>query len=342
MNKRPPRDGEIVLKTQNTLLVDGNALFKTGFFGFPIKKAYLYINKNMRIKKTTKEFIDESNLVHSNRYRYHDEYLGNKIKIKITCPEHGEFEQRPINHLSGQGCPKCGEKKNLTHDEFLTKSKLIYGSKYNYPNKYHNSKTKIGIECLTHGVFYQRPNDHLSGQGCGLCQLELKPNLSDFIERAKLTHGNKYGYSNVLFKNNYTKVNIVCEKHGSFYQRPNDHIRGNGCPICRESKGEKEIRLFLVKNNIKFEQQFIFNDCKDIRPLPFDFYLPDYDTCIEFHGIQHFEFNLFFHKTIIGLQNQLLRDKIKSDYCSINNIRLMVINYYDIKELVMNKLKSLI
>lgn len=293
----------------------------------------------MRIKKTTNEFIDESNKVHNNKYTYLGEYLGNKCKISIVCPEHGQFEQRPINHLSGQGCPKCGKKKMMTNDEFINKSNLLHKHKYTYPNTYQNSKIKIGINCEKHGIFYQRPNDHLSGYGCNYCYLESKPNLNDFIVKSKLKHGGKYDYSKVAFKNNYTKVNIICDKHGLFSQRPNDHINGNGCPICRESKGEKKIRLFLEYYEIKFEQEFTFDNCKSKITLPFDFYLPEFNLCIEYQGIQHFEFNMFFHKTIIGFINQLERDNIKKQYCYDNNISLITIAYNDD---VNDKLKTLI
>lgn len=52
----------------------------------------------------------------------------------------------------------------------------------------------------------------------------------EFIEEAKMVHGNKYDYSKVVYVNNNTKVEIICPEHGSFFQRPNDHLKKNGCP----------------------------------------------------------------------------------------------------------------
>jgi hypothetical protein len=293
----------------------------------------------MRIKKTTKEFISESNKIHNFKYEYNSEYLGNRIKIKIICPEHGEFEQRPVNHLSGQGCPKCGKKKPLSNVDFVEKSNLIHNNKYDYPDEYQGGKIKIGINCFKHGIFFQRPADHLSGYGCYECYLESKPKISDFIEKAKIKHGDTYDYSKTNFINNYTKIDIICKKHGVFTQRPNDHFNGNGCPICKESKGEKKIRLFLEDRQIKFEQQYKFEDCKDKSMLPYDFYLPELNMCIEFQGIQHFEFKKFFHKTINGFNKQLERDEIKKQYCDKSNIKLILIKY---DEDVSDKLKRLL
>jgi len=86
-----------------------------------------------------------------------------------------------------------------------------------------------------------------------------------------------------------TKIKIICKNHGEFTTTPNNHLRGSGCPSCGQSKGEDRIQKLLEENNIKFIKQHRFPDCKNIKPLSFDFYLLEYNTCIEFDGIQHFE-----------------------------------------------------
>lgn len=61
---------------------------------------------------------------------------------------------------------------------------------------------------------------------------------SEFETKAFLRHGYKYDYSRVNVVNNRTKVEILCNKHGSFYQAPDHHIRGRGCPACaKEARG---------------------------------------------------------------------------------------------------------
>lgn len=96
--------------------------------------------------------------------------------------------------------------------------------------------------------------------------------------------------------------------------------------ICRESKGEKEIRKYLNLNNIKFIPQYKFSDCKDIRILPFDFYLPDLNVCIEYDGIQHFK-EIQKWGGLNSLKDIEKKDQIKTDYCKNKKILLIRIKY---------------
>ena len=85
----------------------------------------------------------------------------------------------------------------------------------------------------------------------------------------------RYDYSKVNYVNNRTDVIIICPIHGEFLQTPSDHFQGCGCSLCnKKSKGEIKITRFLTNNNIKFEREKRFSDCKNILPLPFDFYIP--------------------------------------------------------------------
>jgi len=106
------------------------------------------------------------------------------------------------------------------------------------------------------------------------------------------------------------------------------HLKGQGCPICKESKGEKKVREFLIKHNIIFIPQHTFFECKNTNVLPFDFYLPDYNTCIEYDGIQHFKpVNRFGGEKGFLLTKQ--NDLIKNKFCLVNKINLIRIPYFD-------------
>lgn len=148
-----------------------------------------------------------------------------------------------------------------------------------------------------------------------------------FIDKSKLIHNDKYDYSNSNYVNMTTKVRIDCTKHGAFYQRPMDHINSKqGCPICKESKGEATIRQYLLDNDINFVSQIKFEDCVYKYALVFDFYLQDKNICIEYDGIQHYEiFDIFGGE--IGFKIRKERDEIKNEYCKNNNIRLERIRY---------------
>jgi hypothetical protein len=282
-------------------------------------------------KKTTEEFIKEAKLIHGDRYDYSlVNYKTSKDKIKIICDKHGVFEQTPDSHVNAKSnCQMCVNNKKLTTEEFIIKAKLIHGDRYDYSLvEYKNDSSKIKIKCLIHGEFTVKAGNHLRGNKCSKCTNNKKLTTEEFIIKAKLIHGDKYDYSLVEYKNQNNKVKIICPKHGVFEQNPNNHINNNGCPKCKESKGEKTIREFLVKNNIKFLPQHKFPDCRNILELPFDFYLPDYNLCIEFNGRQHYE-PIKLWGGEINLNEIKKRDKIKMEYCNQNNIPLIIIKYSD-------------
>jgi hypothetical protein len=283
--------------------------------------------------KTNDNFIEECKSIHGEKYDYSKIiYVNNKTKVDIICPIHGLFKQAPSNHLNGNCCPKC-RGKNKTNNEFIIIANLKHNNKYDY-SLIKNTKN-INIICPHHGIFNQRASHHLSGSGCPKCVGKNKTN-NEFIHNSTKIHGDKYDYSLVEYVNSKTKVDIICPLHGNFKQRPYNHEKGQGCPKCKESKGEREIREYLEKNKIKYKPQKRFSDCKDKRPLPFDFYLIDYNICIEYNGRQHYEpVDIFggvneFHKT-------QKRDKIKMEYCKNTNTPLIIIKY---DENVVNKINN--
>jgi len=231
--------------------------------------------------------------------------------------------------------------RKLTTNEFIQKAIKIHGNKYDYSKvDYKGSKISVCIICSKHGEFWQIPNYHISssykeikGCGCPNCynderSFKQRRTLNEFINIAKLIHGNKYDYSKVNYINSQTKIEIICPIHGSFWQYPTSHLVGKGCYRCKFSKGEKFIELYLKESNIKFIPQYRFKDCRNKLPLPFDFYLPDYNICIEYDGKQHFnKESLWYSESIIK------NDEIKNEYCKNNNIILLRISYKKLKEI---------
>lgn len=235
--------------------------------------------------------------------------------------------------------------KKLTNIEFIKKALEIHGDRYDYSmTNYINYRTDVSVKCKLHGEFNQNAHNHLTGHGCPTCKALLignnkRSNVNEFVIGAKKTHGNIYDYSLVNYINNYTRVKIICSIHGEFEQTPNAHLVGCGCPICRESKGESEIQKTLDLHRVKYIKQMKFNGCKNIQLLPFDFYLPDYNICIEYDGRQHYEIINEWggEKTLKGIQ---IRDEIKTNFCFNHNITLIRISYLDNIELILNtKLK---
>lgn len=202
----------------------------------------------MAKKLTTEEFIEKARLVHGDKYDYSKvEYKDANTKVCIICPIHGEFWQRAVNHLSGRGCPDCGnervsKKRRMSLAEFISKAKTIHGDFYDYSKvKYVNSRTKVCVICPIHGEFWITPNSHLRGGGCERCGYERNGNTfrrttEEFIKKACEIHGDKYDYSLVDYKGGNIKVCIICPVHGEFWQTPASHLNGNGCPKCHFDK----------------------------------------------------------------------------------------------------------
>jgi len=279
---------------------------------------------------TTEEFVKRAVLVHKDKYDYIlVDYKNSQTKVKIICKKHGEFEQRPYSHIQGNGCIKCAGVERLDSDVFIKNAKEIHGNKYDYKFVlYKNNRTKVKITCSNHGEFKQIPSDHLSGFGCAKCSRVKKLTTNEFIKRIKKIRKDNYDYSKVEYKNMHTKIKIICSKHRVFEQTPHNHLKLAGCPKCNKSKGEKIISWFLDKRNIKYTEQKKFSKCRNKSQLPFDFYLPDINACIEFQGIQHYKENKHMGG-FLGLKKRQTNDKIKREFCKKRKINLIEIKYSD-------------
>lgn len=283
---------------------------------------------------TTKEFISKSLEIHKDKYNYSKvNYISNTKIVIINCKKHGDFNQTPAVHLRGGGCNLCNlEERSILNRsnnmEFINKSNNIHNYKYDYSKvNYINNKTPVIIICKEHGEFKQEPRSHIGRSGCPTCA-NKNINNKKFIKKCIDIHGDYYDYSLVNYIDSISKVEIICPKKHVFSCTPNNHKNGRGCPICKESKGEREIRKYLESRKIEYKREHRFLGCKHKRPLPFDFYLPNYNICIEFDGEQHFnKFRFEFDES--KLEFRKLKDNIKNNYCKENNIILIRISYLD-------------
>jgi hypothetical protein len=283
-------------------------------------------------KLTIEEFLIRSKEIHGDKYNYSlVVYNGINEKIKIICPIHGYFITTPKIHIIKKcNCPKCS-KENSKNNDFIMLANKIHNNKYDYSLvKYINNKIKIKIICHLHGVFEQTPNNHISKKSiCPICKYQNQlSNTILFVEKSKKLHNNKYDYSLVEYKDCKTKVEIICPSHGSFEQYPYIHLTNHGCPKCNDSIGIKIISKYLEDNNIKFVREYQIPECKYIKPLYFDFYLPTLNILIEYNGKQHYEsVNYWGGQTDFNIRQ--IRDDIKINYCKNNNLKLIIIKYDD-------------
>jgi len=270
---------------------------------------------------TLDEFITKARAVHGNKYDYSKvNYINSYTKVIIICPNHGEFNQLPYEHLRGRGCNECfKEKYRYNNGIFISKAKLVHGDKYDYSKvNYINAYTKIIIICHKHGKFEQQPREHLRGKGCSKCHNEVTSvsqmsNTDEFISKVKIIHGDRYDYSEVQYTGVFNKVKIKCSKHGIFEQTPNCHLNGQGCPKCipTYSSGHEEM--------VKFLEQYIdvkINDRKIIKPYELDIFIPKFSIGIEYNGLYYHSYGE--HET----RDQKYRHYDKINMCNDKNIFL--------------------
>lgn len=255
-----------------------------------------------------------------------DTYIDSRTKILHRCKiDNYEWYARPNGILNGNGCAMCCGHIKKTHAEYIG---LVADINPNIEviDEYVDYDTRILHRCkIDDYEWYTTPNCILHGTGCPKCAKKIRTH-DDYVSDVRMVNPN----IEVLGK--YQKWNVPilhkCKKCGcEWMAKPNGVLNGTGCPACKESHGERSVDEWLNVHNISYQRQKVFDGCKDKRVLPFDFYLPLYDICIEYQGIQHYKPIDYFGGQK-SFESQVLRDNIKKEYCQKNNICLFEIPYY--------------
>lgn len=159
----------------------------------------------------------------------------------------------------------------MDKEEFIERANKRHCGKYDYSKvEYINCKTKVCIICPEHGEFWQTPDNHYRGQGCPMCvgkkRWDTRGRLTteDFIEKARKIHGDKYDYSKVTYVSARKKICIICPKHGEFWQTPDSHLNGNGCPECKKetlrTKKTTSFNDFLFSATTVHNGKYIYDE----------------------------------------------------------------------------------
>lgn len=294
----------------------------------------------MAKKKTHEEYMEELKIKNPS-VEVIGEYINANIPILHRCIIHNIFwKLAPTHALEGCGCEKCckeriGQKNRKSHNQYVQRVSQIN------PNiivvgEYINSKTPIFHRCMIDGnEWMARPYNVLSGKGCPECRNRLISSMFRKDHTWYITELSKI-YSDIEVIGKYvdydTPIMHRCKIDGNeWYAKPRNILRGFGCSECGGYSGEKSISKWLKEHNIKYVQQYRFSDCRDDKPLPFDFYLPNYNMCVEYDGRQHFIPVDFAGKGNEWAKEQLritqYHDTIKNEYCKVNNISLLRISY---------------
>jgi hypothetical protein len=242
----------------------------------------------MMRKLTTEIFIQRGNDIHGyGTYDYsYVEYTGIFNPVKIWCHMHGFFDQIPDVHINQKcGCPKCSGVHRPSTEEFIENAINFHGICYGYDKLvYEKAHKKVEIYCPFHrDYFWQLPTNHLK-YGCAICFGHKKITTKKFIEKSVDKHGDLYDYTKVIYDKITSKVEIICKIHDdSFWQRPGDHLSGQGCPDCKlkYKKSESQWLKSLNIPTLEKQKRIYFADGKYAQVDGFD---PATNTIYEYHG----------------------------------------------------------
>ena len=271
------------------------------------------------------------------------EYIDSKTKLQLQCSKGHVFEIRYNDFKKGVRCKMCSSNY---HPKFTYEyvKEYIENERYKLLSKeYKNANTDILVECPKGHIFKTRFGRFKNGARCQKCHL-MNNNLStthtcEYIEKQLSLKG--YKLLSTEYVNAHSRILIECPEGHKFETKYNSFQQGCRCPHCNESKGERETSQILHELNIKYIKQYRFEDCKFKYTLPFDFYLPDYNICIEYDGELHYEISKH-HGGLDKFIDTKIRDTVKNEYCKNNNIKLIRIPYWEfsnIKEIIINELK---
>ena len=268
-----------------------------------------------------------------------------QLIVDFICPRHVERGTQSIvarNMLRKMsGCNFC-RGAGLSPDEIVEQiiNKLPQVEVLDLPQ---NKVKNIRYRCKIHGYESSTsPQNLLAGRGCyyyGLEKLSENGRLTqeEFIQRMKIINSDIEIIGKYIDRKH--SVAIKCNKCGKTSDVPvwTLYRRQNGCPNCSPYLGENAIQMLLEKWNYNYIRQYYFDDCRDKKPLLFDFYLPDYNICIEYDGIQHYIPKIIHNGMTQEAANYTheqtkIHDKIKNEYCKKHTIPLIRIPYWELED----------
>lgn len=273
--------------------------------------------------------------------------------VQYICPKHRYvgIQESPLWQIKKgkYGCNYC----NFVLDTTTFKEKLerLHIDYFDVIGEYKGQYDDIEIRCKKHQInYFAKPYKIFNGtNSCPLCHqedLRTRNLLSkdEAEQKLHLTHPMLNIIGNYI--DTFTPVKLHCNEHNYDFECSINNYLYKGkqecCPKCQRTSGELFIINFLEKYNYKYSQQKTFSECRVKQPLPFDFYLDDFNICIEYQGEQH-----YYAVDWFGGEKQLKKqqkyDEIKRKFCDENHIKLIEIPYWEkdnLNDYLWNQLKS--
>lgn len=308
---------------------------------------------NERQEKIYSEFIDFCNRHNYSPVTKKDDIQSIDDKVTYICPVHGERTITIKTMKKDTECYLCTRYLvNLKWEENLEeRQKTLYEKIVNIceSNGYvlisdisdiRGYNSYITYSCPKHGEHTVKVGNLINGKKCPKCHWDkiremYRLDRDTIIKRVHECGGeilNVDDYINQSTVNLLIKCPVCGEPFTTSFQHFIQH-GGQACPKCykKQSVGERKIQDYLDENKIVYIPEYWFPDCRDIKPLPFDFYLPNNEIAIEFDGCQHFRDTKFFNN--VYFEKIQYHDQIKDKYCADNGIKLIRIPYWNINKI---------
>lgn len=282
---------------------------------------------------------------------------GSKVKVDVKCDYCGKIVKVAYRdyvryEYDKYSCARCRQKKtseyNLSQRQNDLYNKAIdmckaFGYELLTPKEYiTTTESRVRYKCSKHGECETKVYTLILGHGCTHCSHEENATKArkspDEVYDEFLQYGGVLLNKNEYIGWNYKNLQVVCKECGETFTTSYSSFMirdGQRCPKCSSniSRGENEIRRILEQRGIEFTMQHRFEDCRTTIPLPFDFYLPQYNTCIEYDGEGHYlpipRGGISDEEASNVLDGIKHRDIIKSTYCKDHNIDLIRIPYWE-------------
>lgn len=299
------------------------------------------IDKENFISKVTNIYGDRYDLSNVN-YISPDKYIVVYDKLKN---KYKKVKALSIMYNRSENNPNPKEYKKYTLEIVKDMSNAVHEKYYNYDKFIFKTLSSVSIiTCPLHGDFETSMENHIFKKyGCRKCGyarngISQSKGKENFIKDSIRVHGDLYTYDKVIYVSNKVPLIVTCKLHGDFPVRPDNHTKenGTGCPMCKQSKGEKKIYDLLVKLGINFIQEYKIPNFN----FRYDFYLPDYNILIEYDGALHFKaVEHFGGEAHLNLTKY--RDLMKNRLAKKYGYRLIRLKYLDINNLELQLLKKI-
>ncbi|WP_352223543.1 hypothetical protein [Bacillus sp. SM2101] len=265
--------------------------------------------------------VEFKRLLKKNGHTQLSEYKSAKIHVLIdfNCG-HTPHLLKPNNYKSGYGCPKCSRKCSSQAKENFYQEILKAG--YKVLGEYKSALSSVKVQCDKGHIFNTNPNNftsskHRCSKCTGQCPIQAKEELIKLIKE----NGHEL-FSEYRNTNSIVLIDFKCG-HDPHWIKPFRYKQRHGCPICKESRGERAIREYLESNRIEYICQYRFPDKNKV----YDFYLPLERIIVEVHGLQHYEKVHIFHRGHKTFEDEKLNDRNKEEYAKEMGCKYLVVDY---------------